>query len=157
MGGSNEPVSESLIPYVSLVMPNESELEWISGHSCSNSENIDDVRDAVSILRKKWGRDDLEVLVTLGKHGAIYFAKDNVEHRVYAFKNICVKDTTGAGDCFRGSFAAARYSLERSILESLQWASAAASLCVETHGAMPSMPSRDLIERRLRDGEINDK
>ena len=61
-------------------------------------------------------------------------------------------DTTGAGDCFRGSYVAARYSECKSVPEAMRWASAAGSLSVEVAGAMPSMPSREDIARRC-DGE----
>merc|ERR1711920_145973 len=58
------------------------------------------------------------------------------------------KDTTGAGDCFRGSFVAAHYGEGRTVAESMRWAAAAGSLAVEWEGAMPSMPTRSAIENR---------
>ena len=140
------------------MMPNESELTWISGVDCVVKDRISMklLRDAVSALRLKWNRtNDLEILVTLGKHGACYFAKDGQEYRVGSYRDVHVKDTTGAGDCFRGSFAAARYTMNFDILSSLRWASAAASLCVEVSGAMPSMPTRSSIEHRLAHGTLN--
>ena len=157
VGGTNEPVDRNLMPYISVVMPNESELTWISGVDCVVKDKISMklLRNAVSTLRLKWNRkDDLEILVTLGKHGAIYFANDGQEYRVGSFRDVQVKDTTGAGDCFRGSFAAARYTMNFDILSALRWASAAASLCVEVSGAMPSMPSRTSIEHRLAHGKM---
>ena len=157
VGGTNEPVDRNLVPYISVVMPNESELTWISGVDCVVKDKISMklLRNAVSTLRSKWNRkDDLEILVTLGKHGAIYFANDGQEYRVGSFRDVQVKDTTGAGDCFRGSFAAARYTMNFDILSALRWASAAASLCVEVSGAMPSMPSRTSIEHRLAHGKM---
>merc|ERR1719188_2552218 len=61
------------------------------------------------------------------------------------------KDTTGAGDCFRGSYVAAHYGEGKSVSEALKWAAAASSLAVEVQGAMPSMPARQLHHRlRLR-------
>lgn len=59
------------------------------------------------------------------------------------------KDTTGAGDCYRGSFVAARYGEGRSTEEAMRWAAAAAALSVEVEGAMPSMPPRDKILERF--------
>merc|ERR1711920_816013 len=61
-----------------------------------------------------------------------------------------VKDTTGAGDCFRGSYCAARYGEGKSVVEAMRWAAAASSLACEKEGAMPSMPSRDAIARRSK-------
>jgi len=57
-------------------------------------------------------------------------------------------DTTGAGDCFRGSYVAARYGEGKSVVDAMRWAAAAGSLAVEVEGAMPSMPSRERIEAR---------
>ena len=59
------------------------------------------------------------------------------------------KDTTGAGDCFRGSYVAARYADGKGVAESLRWAAAAASLACEVEGAMVSMPDRASICERL--------
>eukprot|EP00939_MAST-03C_sp_MAST-3C-sp1_P000633 g633.t1 len=197
VGGSEEPVDADLIPYVSVVMPNESELEWISGTKVTSATgkkiSISRLRNAVAALKRTWAEkknDRLEVLVTLGSLGAMYFeagwtgdepsgdpkdgrdrrptfdvlkdlgvrgpdihvaaSRHPFEHRVGIFpvkKEIV--DTTGAGDCFRGSFAAARFSKRRSIPAALKYASAAASLCVTKAGAMPSMPKGSEVVAHL--------
>merc|ERR1719343_1420335 len=59
------------------------------------------------------------------------------------------RDTTGAGDCFRGSYVAARYGDGKSIHEAMRWAAAASALSVEVEGAMPSMPERRAIEEAI--------
>lgn len=61
-----------------------------------------------------------------------------------------VVDTTGAGDCFTGAFAVALVE-GRPPQESLRFASAAASLCVRSMGAMSSLPARGAIEALLRE------
>jgi ribokinase len=59
-----------------------------------------------------------------------------------------VVDTTGAGDCFTAAFAVA-------VLEGLEpqsallFASAAASICVQRPGAIPSLPTADEVEALL--------
>merc|ERR1712127_53231 len=60
------------------------------------------------------------------------------------------KDTTGAGDCYRGSYVAARYGEGKSVADAMRWASAAGSLSVEVEGAMPSMPTRKATENRVK-------
>ena len=58
------------------------------------------------------------------------------------------KDTTGAGDCFRGSYVGVRYGEGKGVEEAMRWAAAAAACSVEVEGAMPSMPPRAQIEAR---------
>ena len=58
------------------------------------------------------------------------------------------KDTTGAGDCFRGSYVGMRYGEGRGVADAMRWAAAAAACSVEVEGAMPSMPPRAQIAAR---------
>jgi sugar/nucleoside kinase (ribokinase family) len=126
------------------------------------------VRAAVQTLKgmfAKAGNGQVEVLVTLGRLGSVYFGPgwtggdggdggdgDGEEVRMGTFKLSTADgkavDTTGAGDCYRGSYVGARYGLGRSVSEAMRWAAAAASLAVEVHGAMPSMPPKEKIEAR---------
>jgi ribokinase len=69
-----------------------------------------------------------------------------------------VVDTTGAGDCCRGAFtvalmegaAAPGGSLEASYAPAMKFAAAAAALCIQKHGAMPSMPLRAEIDQLMQ-------
>lgn len=60
-----------------------------------------------------------------------------------------VVDTTGAGDCFTAAFAVALLEGERAPQEALRFASAAACLCVQRLGAMPSLPHRAEVDALL--------
>ncbi len=56
--------------------------------------------------------------------------------------------TPGAGDCFTATYAVA--VLEgKAPAEALQFASAAASICVQRKGAMPSLPARTEVDELL--------
>lgn len=165
VGGTDAPLDERLIPFLSVVCPNESELTFISGVETQANGEVKKslVRDAVAALKTKFaaaGNGGVEVLVTLGAHGSMHFGADWVkardEHECHvgryalATSNRKPKDTTGAGDCYRGSYVAARYGEGRSVAEAMQWAAAAGSLSVEVEGAMPSMPTRKAIESRMK-------
>jgi sugar/nucleoside kinase (ribokinase family) len=125
------------------------------------------------------GNPKAEVLVTLGGQGCMHFGSEwspvgvageggllPHESRMGFFAlgtpDSSPVDTTGAGDCFRGSYVAARYGEAKSVTEALRWAAAAGSLAVEVEGAMPSMPSRAQIEVRASnpvlygDGDFDD-
>lgn len=88
------------------------------------------------------------MLVTLGADGAEY--RDNGTGTVLrqAAFAVAAVDTTGAGDCFTGSFAAA---LDRgaALPEALRYAAAAAAIQVTRPGAGDAMPTRAEVERFL--------
>lgn len=158
IGGTDAPLDPELMPYLSLICPNESELTFISGVKTQDESGAIDgreVRRAVAALRTtlaEAGNPSVEVLVTLGSLGSVHFGADGTETRVGCFDletpDGKPRDTTGAGDCFRGSYVAARYGEGRTVEEAMCWAAAAAACSVEAEGAMPSMPARDKIAAR---------
>jgi ribokinase len=170
VGGTDAPLDERLLPFISVICPNESELKFVSGVETMADGEIKRalVRQAVEALQGKFaaaGNAGVEVLVTLGSSGSMHFGSDwtnkgeedasgFLPHECYmgrfalATENGRPKDTTGAGDCFRGSYVAARYGELKSVSDSMRWATAAGSLAVEVEGAMPSMPTRAAIEAR---------
>lgn len=170
VGGTDAPLDENLMPYISVIAPNESELAFISGVELGGGSIKDRVRKGVAALKAKFelvGNSDIEVLVTLGSQGSMHFAAawthSGVEdaagmlpHEFYmgtfrpSTENGKPADTTGAGDCYRGSFVAVRYGEGKSLAEAMKWASAAGSLSVGIVGAMPSMPLRCDIEERVK-------
>lgn len=107
--------------------------------------------EAAHLAKSRAGTDltDLvpTVIVTLGADGAVLYGRGTEEIRVPAPKVTAV-DATGAGDTFCGALAAAID--EGQALESaLRFAVVAASLSVENHGAVPSIPRRPAIDERL--------
>lgn len=95
------------------------------------------------------------VVVTLGSEGAYVYNKEGGQV-VSGFVSQVV-DTTGAGDAFWGGFlhkiansnkAPEELSLEE-LAQYVRFANAVASLCVEGSGAIPSMPSLELVINRL--------
>jgi ribokinase len=58
-------------------------------------------------------------------------------------------DTTGAGDCFVGALAA-QLANGKAIRDALEYANAAASICVQRMGAAPSMPTAAEVAVVLR-------
>ena len=64
-------------------------------------DNADDIRNAAAALRDTGVKN---VIVTLGKRGALWLAADGTEQH-FPSVNVTAKDTTGAGDAFIGCFA----------------------------------------------------
>jgi sugar/nucleoside kinase (ribokinase family) len=175
VGGTDEPVDPAILPHVSLIAPNESELAFISGvpaqaisdgghipvaASIPGGVSLSGLRAGVAALKAKFsaaGNHRVEVLVTLGRLGSVHFgaewtpASSHLDHAeggdggaaasggaehggatasggagnepatgidgmlphetrmgVFDIKGGTPLDTTGAGDCYRGSYVAAR-------------------------------------------------
>lgn len=88
------------------------------------------------------------VCVTLGEEGSLALAGGR-EIRTPAFKVDCV-DTTGAGDAFRGGFAAACLrDPQGNVDEALAYANAVAALNCRALGARGGMPTPREVEQLL--------
>jgi ribokinase len=87
------------------------------------------------------------VIVTHGARGAEWISPGDAPVFVPAF-SVTPVDTTGAGDCFAGSLAAA---LDQGALarEAMTYAAAAAALQVTRPGTADAMPSRTEVEAFL--------
>jgi ribokinase len=59
-------------------------------------------------------------------------------------RRVTAVDTTGAGDTFCGALVAALDG-GRTLVDAAEFATAAAGLSVQSHGAVPSIPARDAI------------
>lgn len=89
------------------------------------------------------------LLITRGAEGAEYRDLTTGEsHYQPAFK-VAALDTTGAGDCFAGYFAAA-LDQRMAIPEALRLASAAAALAVSRYGAADAIPTRAEVEAFIK-------
>lgn len=82
------------------------------------------------------------IIVTLGARGALLLAK-GTRHEQSGVLSEAV-DSTGAGDCFVGYFAAALVQ-KQSPEQALAWANAAAALSVTRPGAANSMPRAEEV------------
>lgn len=88
------------------------------------------------------------VCVTLGERGSLARCHGR-EIRTPGFTVPCV-DSTGAGDAFRGGFAAGCLAAPEGDLEdALRYANAVAALNCRALGARGGMPTRDEVERLL--------
>ncbi|XP_024028251.1 uncharacterized protein LOC21403639 [Morus notabilis] len=96
-----------------------------------------------------YGHGVKQVLVKLGARGSALFVEgeEPIKQPVIAAEKVL--DTTGAGDTFTASFAVALVE-GKSKKECLKFAAAAASLCVQVKGAIPSMPDRKSVMNLLQ-------
>jgi ribokinase len=136
-----QPLDDHLLKLVSVLTPNETEAELLTGVKVDNEANAD---KAAKVLRDK-GVD--MVIITLGARGVFVSSADMVG-MVAGFKVEAV-DTTAAGDVFNGALGVA-LAEARPLGEGLRFANAAAALSVTKLGAQPSAPTRAEIESFLK-------
>jgi ribokinase len=130
----------SLLRCVSLLTPNETEAEILTGI------RVVDPASAKAASRKLLGLGVGGVILTMGRRGAL-ISTGQGQQIVPGFKVKAV-DTTAAGDVFNGALAVA-LGEGQSLAEGVRFANAAAAISVTRFGAQPSAPPRAEIERFL--------
>lgn len=128
-----EAVKDYLLDGVSLFIVNETEGQGLVGARA--------VEKIIEGMRLRF--PSAKLLLTLGERGAVY-CDQNLEIHVPAEKVVAV-DTTSAGDTFIGYFLAG-LAKQLDPETCLRYASRAASLCVQRHGAAYSIPTRFELE-----------
>lgn len=133
-----EKVSEELLAVSDVLILNE--------HECAILGKGSELSLSAKTLSS--GRT---LILTLGAKGAeLYKAGQLVSS--FASPVVEAVDTTGAGDCFAGSYISSR-ALGYDEESAIEFAVAAASLSVQKKGAAESMPSLEEVMTRI--GELN--
>lgn len=138
-------IEEEILKSVYILVVNETEAELITG------EKIKDIGED-AIVNKLLLKGVQNVVLTLGEKGSVFKNKDECI-RIPAFK-VDVLDTTAAGDTFCGALATG-ISKSKNMKEVLQFANAAAALCVTRLGAQPSIPAEEEVNKFLNQTLIN--
>lgn len=124
-----------LLGLTDILVLNETELALLSGIDLRDGD--EPARFTKAAQRLAIGPDSI-VCVTLGGRGVLTLMRD--DPLLIAGRTVTAVDTTGAGDCFVGGLAA-QLANGAAIRDALEYANAAASICVQRMGAAPSMPS----------------
>ena len=140
------PFGPELLDLVDILILNETELGLLSG---TELRDTDEPARFVEAARRLPANPNRTICVTLGKRGVLAL----VEGQPLLIPGRAVKavDTTGAGDCFVGALAA-QLAQSKPIRDALDYANAAASICVQRMGAGPSMPTAAEVEATLAAG-----
>ncbi len=149
---------EKLLKKVSILTPNETEAELLTGIKVSDEASCH--RAADSLL----GKGVQTVIITLGSRGA-YVATASSKQLVPGFK-VTPVDTTAAGDTFNGALAVA-LAEGMPMTDAVRFANAAGAIAVTRMGAQPSAPAQRnreafdgqkvRVERRLDQSRQNQK
>jgi len=132
---------DALLADVDILIPNESELQLLSGQS------VTDLNSAKSAARTLLEKGVKTVIVTLGANGALLVTKEQVTN-IPTFK-VDVVDTTAAGDAFIGGLAAALLK-DKPLEEAVRYGNASGALAATKFGAQPSLPTADEVEQLLK-------
>lgn len=133
-------LDEDIIKKIDILIVNETEAEIVSGEIIEHIGE-DGIVDKLLALGVK------TVVLTLGKRGCIA-KNDQIYLQIPAF-SVETVDTTAAGDTFCGALAA-ELSKGHSWKETLEFASAAAAICVTRMGAQPSIPTETEVRNFLK-------
>ena len=132
-----QPLTDDLLDLTDWLIPNEIEFaELDKAHRAPDTDEI------IASLRDK-GR----TIVTLGSEGAALVTSDGKVKRFNA-KKVSATDTTGAGDCFIGAFAAA-IAAGANEESAVQFGIDCATKSVTRKGAQSSYPKIEEIDFSL--------
>jgi ribokinase len=137
-------LEEEILKTVHVLVVNESEAEVLT------EEKIEDIGEE-AIINKLLKRGVQNVILTLGNKGCL-FKNGNELLKIPAF-SVNAVDTTAAGDTFCGALATG-ISKNRNMKDVLEFASAAAALCVTRLGAQPSIPNEKEVNEFLKSENI---
>lgn len=133
---------DGMLALCNYVTPNETEAQGLTG---IRVENLDDAGQAARALVEAGAG---AAIITLGKAGSLFYdGRDS--HHIAPVDAGPVVETTGAGDCFNGAFAAA-LARGAAPLDAAHFASAAAAISITRPGTAGSMPDLDEIRALIR-------
>ena len=124
-----------LLDLVDILILNQTELGLLAQ---AELHDTDEPARFIEAARRLPTASDKIICVTLGKRGVLALVRG--EPSLIAGRAVKAVDTTGAGDCFVGALAA-QLANGKAIRDALEYANAAASICVQRMGAAPSMPT----------------
>lgn len=131
---------DELLANVSILTPNETEAELLTGIAVNDDASCRRAADALL------ARGVETVIITLGPRGA-FLAVAESQQLIPGFR-VTPVDTTAAGDTFNGALAVA-IAEGLPLAAAIRFANAAAAISVTRLGAQPSAPSRAEIEQLL--------
>lgn len=135
-----DSLPDEIFSMLDYITPNESELMKLCG---KEGDSLEDYMEGARQLLEKGVKN---VLVTLGKKGALFVSKEM--EKLFPVRKVSAVDTTAAGDCFNGAFVVA-LAEGRKLEEAVMFANAASSIAVTRNGAQTSIPTREETDEVL--------
>lgn len=130
------PIPNEVLSMVSILTPNETELEILTGMS------IGSVDDAKAAMQKLLDLGVEHVVATLGKNGAL--VGDSAGFDLIPGYSVDAIDTVAAGDSFNGALATG-LTKGMTLREAARYANAVGALTVTKKGAIPALPNAEEV------------
>ncbi len=137
------PLPVDILSSVDILIPNESEATTLTNMP------VRDIDEAEAAGKKLQTCGLRNVIITLGKQGALLINSKKVEH--FPAFDVTPVDTTAAGDAFVAAFAVA-LAEGKAMDQAITWGNAAGALVITKIGAQPSLPTRRELENLLSTG-----
>ena len=136
----SQDFNKELLKKVDLFIPNETEFLELMGKDTKDNHDIDWYKNEAKEFYDKYNTD---LIITLGSSGSLYHGKN--ENFLVEAKKVKAVDSTAAGDSYIGSLV---YSLStnKSLQESMKFASKVAAITISRKGAMGAIPYIDEIK-----------
>ena len=132
---------KSLLELADMVIMNESELSYF----CAKKNGTPTYM--MTNIREGGNQD---IVVTMGEKGAM--ALEGTRLLEVQGRRVNAIDTTGAGDCFLAALAV-RISKGDGLETAIDYANAAASVCVQRLGTGSAMPTEQEVENIMKEGK----
>ena len=136
-----QPLGDDILKYISIITPNESEAELLTGIKVGDEQRTEKAANALL------AKGIQTVLITLGARG-VYVADSDFKGIIPGF-SVQAEDTTAAGDVFNGVLAVL-LAENKSLIDAVRFSNAAAALSATKLGAQTSAPYREEIEKFLK-------
>ncbi len=149
-----KPIPEEILSKVDIIIPNEGELYRL--HSLLGfNKVIEEGKQKIVHISKDLANLGINyIITTLGNKGCLIFEKNTNKFLEIVAPKVNTVDTVGAGDCFIGVLASMLSKGEK-VLDSVKYATTAASIAVTRKGAQESMPYLSEIQNKLIKFNIN--
>ena len=121
-------LTEDVLSLVDVIVPNETESAACGGTQALLAAGV------------------TTVVTTLGEHGAVIHTTSS-ETNIAPHKVVAV-DTVGAGDAFIGALSA-ELARGATISDAASVGAVAGALATTVHGAVPSLPTRDVVRKAM--------
>lgn len=136
------PVPDEVLAMIDIVTPNETEAQALTGIA------VTDEAQAARAARVFLDKGVKNVVITMGALGV--YVTDGRRGEMLPRLEVKAIDTTGAGDAYNGGFVTA-LSEGRDLFEAARYGNATGALSVTKLGTAPAMPTREEIDRLVRE------